>query len=96
MNLVQHLKPRYVLMENVVDLVKFAYGFLGRYALGCLIGMNYQVRMGMMAVVAYRLPQFPICVFLLGGGGERSLLRSVNNYIYFLFGITILKHFCVN
>ena len=69
MNLVQHLKPRYVLMENVVDLVKFAYGFLGRYALGCLIGMNYQVRMGMMAVGAYRLPQFPMCVFLLGARG---------------------------
>ena len=29
MNLVQHLKPRYVLIENVVDLVKFANGFLG-------------------------------------------------------------------
>ena len=29
MNLVQHLKPRYVLIENVFDLVKFANGFLG-------------------------------------------------------------------
>ena len=57
-NLVQHLKPRYVLMENVVDLVKFANSFLGRYALGCLIGMNYQVWMGMMAAGAYGLPQF--------------------------------------
>ena len=57
-NLVQHLKPRYVLMENVVDLVKFANSFLGRYALGCLIGMNYQVWMGMMAACAYGLPQF--------------------------------------
>ena len=57
-NLVQHLKPRYVLMENVVDHVKFANSFLGRYALGCLIGMNYQVWMGMMAACAYGLPQF--------------------------------------
>jgi len=66
MNLVQHLKPRYVLMENVVDLVKFANGFLGRYALGRLIGMNYQVRMGMMAAGAYGLPQFRMRVFLWG------------------------------
>ena len=64
MNLVQHLKPRYVLMENVADLVKFANGFLGHYALGRLIGMNYQVRIGMMAVGAYGLPQFRMRVFL--------------------------------
>ena len=51
-NLVQHLKPRYVLMENLVDLVKFANGFLKRYALGGLIGMNYHVRMAMMEVCA--------------------------------------------
>ena len=65
--MVQHLKPRYVLMENVVELVKFAYDFLGCYALGRLIGMNYRVWMGMMAAGAYRLPQFPMCVFLWGG-----------------------------
>ena len=56
MNLVQHLKPMYVLMENVVDLVKFANGFLGRYVLDRLIGLNYQFRMGIMAVSAYGLP----------------------------------------
>jgi len=46
----------YVLMENVVGLVKFANGFLGRYALGHLIGMNYQFRMGIMAIGAYEFP----------------------------------------
>ena len=51
-NLVQHLKPRYVLMENLVDLVKFANGFLRHDALGRFIGMNYQVRMGIMEVCA--------------------------------------------
>ncbi|KAK7830181.1 dna (cytosine-5)-methyltransferase cmt3 [Quercus suber] len=64
MNLVQHLKPRYVLMKNVADLVKFANDFLGRYALGHLIGMTYQVWIGMMAVGAYGLPQFRMRVFL--------------------------------
>lgn len=66
MDLVQFLKPKFVLMENVVDLVKFANGFLGRYAMGRLVDMNYQARMGMMAAGAYGLPQFRMRVFLWG------------------------------
>ena len=79
MNLMKHIKPRYVLMENVVDLVKFANVFPGCYALGRLIGMNYQVWMGMIAAGAYGLSQFRMCVFLWG----HNVLRSVNNYTYF-------------
>ena len=56
MDLVQYLNPRFVLMENVVDLVKFSNGFLGRYALGRLISMNYQVRIGMTTTCAHGLP----------------------------------------
>ncbi|KAG6436477.1 hypothetical protein SASPL_101377 [Salvia splendens] len=66
MDIVSHLKPKFVLMENVVDLVKFAGGFLGRYAMCCLVGMGYQARMGMMAAGAYGLPQFRMRVFLWG------------------------------
>ena len=82
----QHLKPRYVLMLNVVDLCKFANSFLGCYALGRLFGMYNQVRMWMMAVAAYGLHQFCMCVFLFfeGGGGD-SLLRFVNNNNYFIW-----------
>ncbi|KAE9462306.1 hypothetical protein C3L33_05784, partial [Rhododendron williamsianum] len=58
MDFVKYLKPRFVLMENVVDMLKFAGGFLGRYALGRLVGMNYQARLGIMAAGAYGLPQF--------------------------------------
>ncbi|MQL91983.1 hypothetical protein Taro_024604 [Colocasia esculenta] len=36
MDIVQFLKPKYVLMENVVDILKFAFGTLGRYALSRL------------------------------------------------------------
>lgn len=64
MDIVQYLKPKYVLMENVVDLLKFAQGFLGRYAIGRLVDMNYQARMGMMCAGAYGLPQFRMRVFL--------------------------------
>lgn len=66
MDFVKYLKPRFVLMENVVDMLKFAGGFLGRYALGRLVGMNYQARLGIMAAGAYGLPQFRMRVFLWG------------------------------
>ncbi|XP_051134711.1 DNA (cytosine-5)-methyltransferase CMT3 [Andrographis paniculata] len=65
-DIVDFLKPRFVLMENVVDMVKFAGGFLGRYALGRLVSIGYQVRMGMMAAGSYGLPQFRMRVFMWG------------------------------
>ncbi|KAK1382472.1 Chromomethylase [Heracleum sosnowskyi] len=66
MKIVEFLRPKFVLMENVVDLLRFSEGFLGRYALGRLVGMNYQARLGMMAAGAYGLPQFRMRVFLWG------------------------------
>ncbi|XP_057983068.1 putative DNA (cytosine-5)-methyltransferase CMT1 [Malania oleifera] len=66
MDIVNFLNPKYVLMENVVDILKFAEGFLGRYAMGRLVSMNYQVRMGMMAAGSYGLPQYRMRVFLWG------------------------------
>ncbi|KAL6648516.1 hypothetical protein ACP70R_012740 [Stipagrostis hirtigluma subsp. patula] len=66
MNIVDYLRPRYVLMENVVDILKFADGFLGRYALSRLVAMNYQARLGMMVAGCYGLPQFRMRVFLWG------------------------------
>ncbi|XP_038878295.1 DNA (cytosine-5)-methyltransferase CMT3 [Benincasa hispida] len=73
MDLVEYLRPKYILMENVVDIVKFANGFLGRYALGRLISMNYQVRMGMMAAGAYGLPQFRMRMFMWGAQPTEKL-----------------------
>ncbi|KAK4355044.1 hypothetical protein RND71_027238 [Anisodus tanguticus] len=73
MDIVDFLKPRFVLMENVVDLIKFADGFLGRYALSRLVGMNYQARMGMMAAGAYGLPQFRMRVFMFGAVSSEKL-----------------------
>ncbi|KAK6941277.1 Chromo domain [Dillenia turbinata] len=73
MDVVEYLKPRFVLMENVVDLVKFSDGFLGRYALGRLVRMNYQVRMGMLAAGSFGLPQFRMRVFVWGAHPSESL-----------------------
>ncbi|KAK6944725.1 Chromo domain [Dillenia turbinata] len=73
MDVVEYLKPRFVLMENVVDLLKFSDGFLGRYALGRLVQMNYQVRMGMLAAGSFGLPQFRMRVFVWGACPSESL-----------------------
>ncbi|KAF2286276.1 hypothetical protein GH714_013067 [Hevea brasiliensis] len=63
MDVVKYLKPKFVLMENVVDILKFADGFLGRYAMGRLIEMNYQTRIGMLGWGIWpssKLPQYPL------------------------------------
>ncbi|EEF32028.1 protein with unknown function [Ricinus communis] len=73
MDIVEYLKPKYVLMENVVDILRFAGGFLVRYALGRLISMNYQARLGMMAAGSYGLPQFRMRVFMWGSQPSESL-----------------------
>ncbi|KAL4340831.1 hypothetical protein GQ457_08G034730 [Hibiscus cannabinus] len=73
MDIVEYLKPKFVLMENVVDIVKFSEGFLGRYALSQLIHLNYQVRMGMMAAGAYGLPQFRMRAFFWGARPNEKL-----------------------
>ncbi|KAH8939283.1 hypothetical protein BDL97_15G029700 [Sphagnum fallax] len=42
MDIVEFLRPRFILMENVVDILKFCDGILGRYALSRAVSMNYQ------------------------------------------------------
>lgn len=46
MDIVDFLRPRFFLMENVVDILKFCGGILGRYALARGVAMNYQVLVG--------------------------------------------------
>ncbi len=43
MNCVEYLQPRYVLMENVSDLMKVKDGFLAKFGIASLVEMNYQV-----------------------------------------------------
>ncbi|KAL5854022.1 hypothetical protein ACOSQ4_003824 [Xanthoceras sorbifolium] len=73
MNIIEYLKPKYVLMENVVDILKFPGGFLGRYDIGRLVSMNYQARLGMMAAGSYGLPQYRMRVFLWGAQPLKKL-----------------------
>ncbi|KAK9272088.1 hypothetical protein L1049_002457 [Liquidambar formosana] len=73
MDIVNFLKPKYVLMENVVDILKFAKGSLGRYALSRLVQMHYQARLGIMAAGCYGLAQFRLRVFLWGAHPHEKL-----------------------
>ncbi|KAG5123680.1 hypothetical protein JHK82_030417 [Glycine max] len=73
MDIIDFLKPKYVLMENVVDILRFSGGYLGRYAICRLVAMNYQARMGMMAAGSYGLPQFRMRVFLWGARPTEKL-----------------------
>ncbi|KAJ7543105.1 hypothetical protein O6H91_09G025200 [Diphasiastrum complanatum] len=66
MDIVNFLKPRFILMENVVDILKFCGGLLGRYALSRLVNMHYQAKLGMLVAGCYGLPQFRMRVFLWG------------------------------
>ncbi|KAL6864864.1 hypothetical protein ACP4OV_016015 [Aristida adscensionis] len=66
MDIMQFLKPKYIYMENVLDILKFADATLARYALSRLVAMHYQARLGIMAAGCYGLPQFRMRVFLLG------------------------------
>ncbi|KAG6400740.1 hypothetical protein SASPL_137582 [Salvia splendens] len=66
MDIIDFLKPKFVLMENVIDILRFANGCLGRYAISRLVSMHYQARVGIMAAGCYGLPQFRLRVFLWG------------------------------
>ncbi|KAM0934075.1 putative DNA (cytosine-5-)-methyltransferase [Dioscorea sansibarensis] len=73
MDIVQFLKPKYVLMENVVDILRFAKAALGRYALSRLVCMSYQARLGIMAAGCYGLPQFRLRTFIWGSHPQARL-----------------------
>ncbi|MCL7036381.1 hypothetical protein MKW94_003925 [Papaver nudicaule] len=53
-------------MENVVDILKFSKGYLGRYAMGRLAAMQYQTRLGLLVAGSYGLPQYRQRAFLWG------------------------------
>nr|XP_051181896.1 DNA (cytosine-5)-methyltransferase CMT2-like isoform X7 [Lolium perenne]XP_051181897.1 DNA (cytosine-5)-methyltransferase CMT2-like isoform X8 [Lolium perenne] len=73
MDVMQFLRPKYVYMENVLDILKFADATLAKYALSRLISMHYQAKLGIMAAGCYGLPQFRMRVFLLGCHPEEKL-----------------------
>ncbi|GLT80633.1 hypothetical protein SLA2020_520640 [Shorea laevis] len=73
MKIVEYLKPKFVLMENVVDILRFDGASLARYALSRLVDMKYQARLGTIAAGCYGLPQFRLRVFLWGARPSEKL-----------------------
>ncbi|KAL0873818.1 hypothetical protein Bca101_023523 [Brassica carinata] len=73
MDIVEYLKPKFVLMENVVDILRLDKGSLGRCALGRLVQMRYQARLGIMTAGCYGLSQFRSRVFLWGADPDMKL-----------------------
>ncbi|KMT16724.1 hypothetical protein BVRB_3g050080 [Beta vulgaris subsp. vulgaris] len=73
MDIVEFLKPTYILMENVVDILRLADAQLGKYAIGRLIQLKYQASLGIMAAGCYGLPQFRLRVFLWGAHPNERL-----------------------
>ncbi|XP_021890087.1 DNA (cytosine-5)-methyltransferase CMT2-like [Carica papaya] len=73
MDIVEFLKPKFVLMENVVDILRFDKASLARYALSRLVHMKYQARLGIMAAGCYGLPQFRMRVFVWGAHPSEKL-----------------------
>jgi site-specific DNA-cytosine methylase len=90
MDIVKYLRPKYVLMENVVDILKFADGFLGRYALSRLVAMSYQARLGMLVAGCYGLPQFRMRAFLWGALPSVVPLLSM---LFFYLVTLLLRRF---
>ncbi|KAJ0110851.1 hypothetical protein Patl1_03624 [Pistacia atlantica] len=74
MDIVEFLKPKFVLMENVVDILRFDKASLGRYALSRLVHLKYQARLGIIAAGCYGLPQFRLRVFLWGAHPTEVIL----------------------
>ncbi|RZC70144.1 hypothetical protein C5167_033272 [Papaver somniferum] len=74
MDIIEFLKPSYILMKNVVDLVQLSKGFLARYPFGRLVSMGYQVKLGIMEAGSFGLPQFRQRVFLWGAKLGKKLL----------------------
>lgn len=76
MDIIEFLRPKFVLMENVIDILRFADGCLARYAISRLVNMHYQTRVGIMAAGCYGLAQFRLRVFLWGAHPhEASILN---------------------
>ncbi|KAI4343302.1 hypothetical protein MLD38_027827 [Melastoma candidum] len=73
MDIVQFLKPKFVLMENVTDILRLDKASLARYALSRLVHMRYQTRLGTIAAGSYGLPQFRLRVFLWGAHPKEKL-----------------------
>ena len=88
------LRPKFVLMENVVDLVKFAKGHLGRYAFRRLVTLNYQAQLTIISLLqscAVENAWFPLdtlvtvvyFIVIVSISFYYKLIYEMNDLVYF-------------
>ena len=56
-DVVEYFRPAYVLMENVLDILKKEDGTYAKSAMASLLTMRYQVRIGVIAACDQGVPQ---------------------------------------
>ena len=56
-DVVNWFQPGFVLMENVPDILLKEDGMYAKSAIGCLLEMRYQVRMGIIKACDQGVPQ---------------------------------------
>eukprot|EP00271_Cylindrocystis_brebissonii_P008671 TRINITY_DN23144_c0_g1_i1.p1 TRINITY_DN23144_c0_g1~~TRINITY_DN23144_c0_g1_i1.p1 ORF type:complete len:1126 (+),score=241.94 TRINITY_DN23144_c0_g1_i1:255-3632(+) len=66
MSVVKFLRPRFVLMENVTDMMKVQSGLLARHAVAHYVNMGYQSRTGIIAAGSFGVAQFRMRAFFYG------------------------------
>ncbi|KAF5947427.1 hypothetical protein HYC85_013384 [Camellia sinensis] len=77
MDIVNFLKPKFVLMENVIDILRFAKGTLGRYALSRLKLPQFPLPTHDV-VLKYGAPrEFERCVVAYDEGQSRELEKAL-------------------
>jgi DNA (cytosine-5)-methyltransferase 1 len=64
MEIVQFLRPRWVLIENVSDILRFQKAIYGRFAINLLVQAGYQARVGLLRAGSYGVPQYRLRVFI--------------------------------
>ena len=56
-NLIEWFKPAFVLMENVADILRAQQGAYAKFAVGRLLALRYQTRLGLVMASSQGAPQ---------------------------------------
>ncbi|EMS48088.1 DNA (cytosine-5)-methyltransferase 1 [Triticum urartu] len=77
MNIVSYLRPKFVLMENVVDILQFAEGYLGSFCYKFISEMIDQLYLDMQVLPKHPLPTHNV---VIRGGAPNAFTQSIVAY----------------
>ena len=95
LDVVAHLSPRYVLMENVPGMLSLAKGRVPEMLLSALASLGYEARLGILQAGYYGVPQNRWRVFIVGSA-QGSTLPAFPEPVYSfprttIFGATAFR-----